>query len=175
MSALCGRRGLARVVAIALGLFGVVYVADAADSSRSTLPDWQGWWGLEGPVTVEFSRAPPPLKPELLATMRKVMTSNEGGLRDLYCRPSEFTGYSGGFVESVEFLFTPGRVTLASESGLVRRIYTDGRPLPAEVDPTSTGLSVGHWEEADARGRNDWHQPEGAVSAAFRGIAPDRS
>ena len=28
----------------------------------------------------------------------------------------------------------------------VRRIYTDGRPLPADPDPSWMGTSVGHWE-----------------------------
>jgi hypothetical protein len=28
----------------------------------------------------------------------------------------------------------------------VRRIFTDGRPLPADPDPTFNGESVGHWE-----------------------------
>lgn len=134
----------------------VTGVAGAAESSRSparasydtlkSLPDWQGWWGLETPLLAELRAAPAPLKPELVAALQKVMASDAGGGRDIYCRPSQFTGYSGGFVESVEFLFTPGRVTLTNESGLIRRIYTDGRSLPREVDPSSTGLSVGHWE-----------------------------
>jgi len=45
-----------------------------------------------------------------------------------------------------EFLFTPGRVTIINEGGLVRRIYTDGRRLPANPEPSSSGTSVGHWE-----------------------------
>ena len=121
-------------------------LAGATYDSIKSLPNWSGWWGLEGPMSVEIQRTPPPLKPDLMNAMLKQGTSNDGGFRNLYCRPSEFTGYSGGFVESVEFLFTPGRVTLTNESGLVRRIYTDGRPLPKDVDSTSTGMSVGHWE-----------------------------
>ena len=68
------------------------------------------------------------------------------GFGSCHCRPRQFTGYSGGFVESVELLFTPDRVTLTNESGLIRRIYTDGRSLPGEVDPSNSGMSVGHWE-----------------------------
>lgn len=63
-----------------------------------------------------------------------------------YCRPWQFTGSSGGFTEAVEFLFTPGRVTVTNERGLVRRIYTDGRDMPAAIDPTNTGVSIGQWE-----------------------------
>ena len=118
----------------------------ATYDSIKSLPDWSGWWGLEGPLLPEMQRSQPPLKPELMAAMQKALAGTAGGFKDLYCRPSEFTGYSGGFVESVEFLFTPGRVTLTNESGLIRRIYTDGRALPKDADPTSTGISVGHWE-----------------------------
>ena len=47
---------------------------------------------------------------------------------------------------AVEFLFTPGRVTVTTEGGLVRRIYTDGRTVPADAIPTNTGISIGRWE-----------------------------
>jgi hypothetical protein len=114
--------------------------------SLKLLPNWSGWWGLEGPLSVELRSTAPPLKPHLLAQLRAGTADQLATPRDLYCRPSRFVGYSGGFAESVEFLFTPGRVTLANESGLVRRIYTDGRPLPRDADATNTGVSVGHWE-----------------------------
>jgi hypothetical protein len=45
-----------------------------------------------------------------------------------------------------EFLFTPGRVTITNEGGLIRRIFTDGRALPANPAPSNSGTSVGHWE-----------------------------
>jgi hypothetical protein len=46
-----------------------------------------------------------------------------------------------------EFLLTPGQVTIIGELyRMVRHIYTDGRPLPKDPDPTFWGTSVGHWE-----------------------------
>ncbi len=50
---------------------------------------------------------------------------------------------------SLEFLFTPGKIVVNQEAlMMVRRIYTDGRPLPSrdEIDPNYFGYSVGHWE-----------------------------
>jgi hypothetical protein len=48
----------------------------------------------------------------------------------------------------LEFLLTPGQVTIISEAYTqVRHVYTDGRPLPEDPDPTFYGTSVGHWEE----------------------------
>ena len=47
----------------------------------------------------------------------------------------------------VEFLFTPGRVTIIQEAYMqVRRVFTDGRGHPADLDPTFNGHSIGHWE-----------------------------
>jgi hypothetical protein len=46
-----------------------------------------------------------------------------------------------------EILMTPGLVTVISEAyEQVRHIYTDGRPLPADPDPSFNGTSIGHWE-----------------------------
>jgi hypothetical protein len=49
----------------------------------------------------------------------------------------------------IEFLFTPGRVTVMIESySMFRRIYTDGSPMPPadQLDPSYQGTSVGHWD-----------------------------
>jgi hypothetical protein len=47
----------------------------------------------------------------------------------------------------MEFLLTPGKVTIVIEAyQQVRHIYTDGRPLPEDPDPTFHGTSVGRWE-----------------------------
>ena len=47
----------------------------------------------------------------------------------------------------MEFLLTPGQVTIVIEAyNQIRHIYTDGRPLSADPDPTFYGTSIGHWE-----------------------------
>jgi hypothetical protein len=47
----------------------------------------------------------------------------------------------------MEFLLTPGQVTILIEAyNQIRHIYTDGRKLPEEPDPTFHGTSVGRWE-----------------------------
>jgi hypothetical protein len=48
----------------------------------------------------------------------------------------------------LEFLVTPGKVTIIAEALMqVRHIYTDGRPLPEDPDPAYNGHSVGRWEK----------------------------
>ena len=51
-------------------------------------------------------------------------------------------------LNSVEFLQTPGRITILGEldGNRLRRIWTDGRPHPADPDPTFSGHSIGRWE-----------------------------
>jgi hypothetical protein len=89
----------------------------------------------------------PPFRSEDLGKFLSVSRASDDDPDPVrFCRPSQFVGYSGGFVDSVEFLFTPGRVTITNELGLVRRIYTDGRPLPNDVEPSNTGTSIGRWE-----------------------------
>jgi hypothetical protein len=47
----------------------------------------------------------------------------------------------------MEITLTPDRVTVYAEwQEQVRRIFMDGRPLPAEPESTFNGESVGHWE-----------------------------
>lgn len=47
----------------------------------------------------------------------------------------------------IEFLYSPGRVTILTEAyQQVRRIYMDGQPLPEDPDLFFNGNSVGRWE-----------------------------
>ena len=126
----------------------VVYPAAAEHvdyASLNGLPDWRGIW------TPNFSPAggskeEPVLKGSYLAFYKQVRagkanpqskTSNCAvpGMPAVMMMPYD-----------IEFLFTPGRVTLIQEAYMqVRRIYTDGRPLPSDPDPTFNGHSIGHW------------------------------
>ena len=47
----------------------------------------------------------------------------------------------------IEVLMTPGQVTIVTEAYTqVRHIYTDGRSLPEDPDPSFDGTSVGRWD-----------------------------
>jgi len=47
-----------------------------------------------------------------------------------------------------------------------RRIYTDGRSWPGEIEPTFDGYSVGNWIDSDGKGRYDVLE---VVTRAFKG------
>ena len=62
------------------------------------------------------------------------------------CLPPGMPGIMGQ-PYPMEFLLTPGKVTIVIEAYTqVRHIYTDGRTLPADPDPKFFGTSVGRWE-----------------------------
>jgi hypothetical protein len=62
------------------------------------------------------------------------------------CLPPGMPGIMGQ-PYPMEFLLTPGKVTIVIEAYTqVRHIYTDGRTLPAEPDPKFFGTSIGRWE-----------------------------
>jgi hypothetical protein len=129
---------------LVLGFWGLG--SASAAEKRTQLPDWSGWWTLDRRINDEWKQNPPPMKAEDLARFRAARSADSDPDPGRFCRPPQFTGYSGGFTEAVEFLFTPGRVTLINEGGLIRRIYTDGRSLPTAHENSNTGTSIGHWE-----------------------------
>jgi hypothetical protein len=62
------------------------------------------------------------------------------------CLPPGMPGIMGQ-PYPMEFLLTPGKVTIVIEAyQQVRHIYTDGRPLPDDPDPTFHGTSIGKWD-----------------------------
>lgn len=116
-------------------------------ASLAELPDWSGWWIASNDRidSEEFAVQPPPFTPAAQRAREAGIAANAPDpLR--YCRGWQFTGSSGGFTEALEFLFTPGRVTLTNERGLIRRIYTDGSPMPDVLENSNAGTSIGHWD-----------------------------
>jgi hypothetical protein len=129
--------------------------AENAYAALGKLPDWSGVWE---PMLFARPRAavkpppPPKLTPPYAAQYAALEEKNRTtpGLNFVSdvanCVPP---GVPESMQEPypIEFLFTPGRVTILIETySLVRRVYTDGSPAPADPDPTYQGTSVGHWE-----------------------------
>ncbi|MDB5690462.1 MAG: hypothetical protein JWL91_2338 [Sphingomonas bacterium] len=149
---------------VALGVAGsaaaqsqapVVKPATAADyTALAALPDWSGVWqpdwsalfsgrGGRNAETPAFTPATKKIVDEFVARQKQgenlqteMANCVPAGMPQIMRMPYP-----------IEFLFTPSRVTILIETEMqIRRIYTDGRPLPADPDPTFNGSSVGHWE-----------------------------
>ena len=125
--------------------------------SLKDFPDFAGSWTPLGPPFVLAPATPGPqgaarsgicdLAPEFKAEVGARCRQAVQAPRPDYCGQSYFTGTpprgAGG---AFEILFTPGRITMAVESGLVRRIYLRGQPPAGALDVSRSGTSIGRWE-----------------------------
>jgi hypothetical protein len=94
---------------------------------------------------------PPPWKPQIAKQIEHMYAEEEAGrpfpIID-HCFPTGMPSWMLITHNAFEILVTPGRVTILGEGdgNRLRRIYTDGRPHPADPDPSFHGNSIGHWE-----------------------------
>jgi hypothetical protein len=104
---------------------------DLNDASKYALDIF---WGLK--------RAEQPLRPEAVERMKQLASQGPPAAR---CLP---TGVPTGlFFYPFKTIQTPGEiVVLFGEGDPPRQIYTDGRSLPADPQPSWMGYSVGKWE-----------------------------
>jgi hypothetical protein len=90
--------------------------------------------------------AGPQLTPAYAARRQQLASRGAEDNDSANCLPPGMPGIMGQ-PYPMEFLLTPGKVTIVIEAYTqVRHIYTDGRPLPADPDPKFFGTSVGKWE-----------------------------
>ena len=80
---------------------------------------------------------------------RKELQAHAGSTQESQaanCLPPGMPGIMGQ-PYPMEFLLTPGKVTIVIEAyQQVRHIYTDGRPLPEDPDLKFHGTSIGRWD-----------------------------
>jgi hypothetical protein len=156
-----------RFVSVAAGLALTIATAQAQQpAGRQGLPDWSGVWSMVGPTifdgaTVEprNGRAGDPgvreRPPYAEAWERKYLANIELVREGRFPDPISTCGTPHGFPRLLnlpdvyEFVVRPEATWILGENGpAILRIYTDGRdhPAPADLWPTFTGDSVGHWE-----------------------------
>jgi len=110
-----GARAFSRALLLLLAAGGTANAAADGSlpgmtyASIPQLPDFSGFWNLGEPISVETVKNPPPMRPEDLQRIRNSRAQDSDPDKARYCHPYQFVGYSGGFVDSVEFLFTPAR------------------------------------------------------------------
>ncbi len=109
-------------------------------------PDLSGLWrGNAGGYGMNIASD---LKPEEIQpsaeALYKQRNENFGKDHPAYrCMPLPGPLYTMGMFKIMQ---TPGLTSVLSEGGAYRQIFTDGRPLPPDPNPTWQGYSVGHWE-----------------------------
>jgi len=111
--------------------------------------EWPGVWAREeGFEHPDPKRILPFLTPEAAADFTRAIEQHSFRVPWSFCDPVGLPAILSEYPNGLEFLFTPGRVTMLAEDSSIRRIYTDGRAHPKEVDPSYYGDSIGHWEGA---------------------------
>jgi hypothetical protein len=144
-------------LAFAAALLTTLAGARAFDDSR--YPDLKGAWDRTAfPRWVQPGETPAPLTAEYQA----IYDANLGAQHDgapgdspqWYCLPQGMPMMMSAF-DPMEFVVTPDitYVLVSHVNDSYRRIYTDGRDWPQNIEPTFAGYSIGKWIEPDRDGR----------------------
>jgi hypothetical protein len=152
--------------ALALTAALVMSCAGVQAHDEKKYPDWEGIWNRDpGPPRYDPSKPgrraqQPPLKPEYMAIFEASLADQEKGGQGNdtthRCIPVGMPRQAtSGF--PIEFVITAKATYILFESSFSspRKIHTDGRDWPTEVEPTFAGYSIGKWSDTDGDGRFD--------------------
>ena len=160
-------RGL--IGAIAVAALMIPIGAQAADDAK--YPDWKGAWarfvvrglggqpsfdqtkpwgfGQQAPLTEEYKKV-------LEASLADQAKGGQGNfVGHARCLPAGMPLMMIAF-RPLEFVVTPETTyILIGGSDHYRRIFTDGRDFPKDLEATYSGYSIGKWIDTDGDGRYD--------------------
>jgi hypothetical protein len=148
---------------------------DARALDDAKYPDWTGQWerfvvrGLGGQPSHDQTKPwgfgqQAPLTPEYQAVLAASLADQaKGGLGNF---PTTLGRAAG--MPNMMMAFGPLELIIAPDTTYIligwhdhyRRIFTDGRDWPAEIDPTYSGYSIGRWIDEGGDGRYDVLQVE---------------
>jgi hypothetical protein len=152
-------------IALAAMLWLTSVGAQAFDESK--YPDFAGQWrrppgvGIQWDPTKRLGRPQQaPLTPEYQAffeaSLADQAAGGQGNDATYKCIPAGMPRIMT-VVFPMEFVITPKTTYILSDYATPRRIYTDGRDWPKDLDsqPTFLGYSIGRWLDEDGDGRYD--------------------
>src|SRR5262245_60697851 len=115
-------------------------------AALAKLPDFTGVWEIAGGRGRGTAPQGPALTQAAAAKRKELQSLGREDNQTANCVPPGMPGIMGQ-PYPMEFLITPGKVTIVIEAYTqVRHIYTDSRPLPEDPDLKFHGTSVGRWE-----------------------------
>jgi len=149
----------ALIAALAL----TVPAARAFDDSK--YPDLRGQWRpIGGPMRFDGSKPwGPGQEAPLSAEYQAIFEANlvdqaaggQGYDRDFVCQSPGMPRITNGYGQT-EYVITPQTThVLIQHIHDNRRIFTDGRDWPSELEPTFAGYSIGRWIDTAGSGRFD--------------------
>ena len=140
-------------------------IAGAWAFDESKYPDFSGQWrrppgvgiqwdqtkplgrGQQAPLTLEYQKV-------FEASLADQAAGGQGNDPPSRCMPFGLPRIMS-VIFPMEILITPKTTHILFDYALPRRIYTDGRPWPKEIEPTFYGYSIGKWIDEDGDGRYD--------------------
>lgn len=114
-------------------------------------PDLSGVWNGPGPGSYDRNIArdlkPADIQPWAEAIYQQRVRDMGKNAPRANCLPDPFVYYH--MVDVARFVQRPGVIVVmyqGTTNSVHRTIFTDGRPLPKDANPTWMGYSVGHWD-----------------------------
>jgi hypothetical protein len=155
--------------AFALAAALIVTLGGVQAAEDAKYPNWKGQWiaivtpGLEG-RQFKFDPTKPrglgqqaPLTPEYQKVLADSMAEQaRGGLGNYptaRCLPGGMPRMAASQAQEYIITLETTYVLLGGSEDPLRRIYTDGRDWPDDLEPTYQGYSIGRWMDEDADGR----------------------
>jgi hypothetical protein len=108
-------------------------------------PDLSGLWGVEDNtyiLDIAADLKPAEVRPWAAEVYKKRLDALDRDTPATHCLPGGPTEILGQY----RIIQSPNLVGILYASGAYRQIFTDGRELPKDPNPTWFGYSVGHWE-----------------------------
>jgi hypothetical protein len=147
-------------VALATALLATPSAAQVVDFGK--YPDFKGQW-VRPPGTpnnwIQLA-GQPPLTPEYKKIWDDITADlkagGPGNWPSTFCIPAGMPAMMS-FYDPAEIIVMPEvtYILISHNDDSYRRIYTDGRDWPAEVEPTFAGYSIGKWVDEDGDGKFD--------------------
>jgi hypothetical protein len=144
----------AQAIGLSLALLAAALVATTAARAHDAAkyPDWSGVWRGTGgnkwptpaPLTAEYQAI-------FEANLRDQEAGGHGDTPTVLCLPPGMPRQMNVY-DAMQIVITPEMVHMLIEHVHdSRRIYTDGRPFPKEMEPMFSGYSIGKWEDTDGK------------------------
>jgi len=150
----------------------IVATCGAQAFDESIYPDLKGQWRrVEPGDPTRFDPSKPAGRGQQAPLTREYQALFEAGIKDLEAGGAgldpSYTCLPPGMPRAMN-VYTPMEIVVTPDTTFVlidhihdnRRIFTDGRDWPADVEPSYAGYSIGRWIDSAGRGRYDSLQVE---------------
>jgi hypothetical protein len=147
------------VCAIVVASVLAAAIGGARAHDEKKYPDLRGQWRRVGSAEWTPAGQKPPLTPEYQAIydagLKDQLAGGHGTEPSYMCLPPRMPRAMLAYTQMEVVVTQDTTYILIDHINDNRRIFTDGRDWPAEVEPSFRGYSIGKWLDEDGDGRYD--------------------